>query len=185
MTDEQKAILKDINKEELLKELGIEIPQAGAGAVDTANFIKKEDYEKAKKELNEEAKKYRLAKETAEKLLTDAQTKVTSLEVEANQFKTAQKELETLRTEIKTELLSKLPEVKRKDYENFDITQLRIVTRDLNLIQNSPGGEGTPGGSTTKPLTEMTAEEISNLHATNPALYQKMLKEMVNTQFKS
>jgi len=90
----------------------------------------------------------------------------------------AKARLDTIEKARKTELLSKLPEGVRKNYESFGLDVIERVAADFALSQpaSSQGSDRGSGSGDHYDITKMTQTQLLELMRTNPTAYAKLMK---------
>lgn len=97
----------------------------------------------------------------------------------AEQAELLKQQLQALQDERKAELLSKLPKDKAERYKDFDIQVISQIVSDfaVSTLPQSPGVGGQTAPAVQKSFGELTPSEQSDLYKSNPAAYEKLLKE--------
>ena len=107
------------------------------------------------------------AQKTAEeeKMIADGKLKevIDAQKSEIKSLKNHSEELANLKASETKSLLEKIPEDKREQYENLDLTMLRNIVEDFYSNQSSNNPQPTPGATretkVEKPLSKMSAQE--------------------------
>lgn len=90
----------------------------------------------------------------------------------------AKARLAAIETARKAELLAKLPEAVRKNYEGFGLDVLERVSADFALTSpaSSQGSDRGSGSGDHYDITKMTQTQLLELMRTNPTAYAKLMK---------
>lgn len=142
---------------------------------------------------NAEAAKYRVEKRERDEAALAAAGKLTELNVAlqkqrddltvenaANkaEAEAAKARLAVIEAARKTELLAKLPEAVRKNYESFGLDVLERVAADFALTSpaSSQGSDRGSGSGDHYDISKMTQTQLLELLRTNPTAYAKLMK---------
>jgi len=130
------------------------------------------------------ATKNKLARENEQlkTQLTEFTTKEQTLSSELEQLKTIKAKFEEVERQRREELLNKLPESKRDNYKDLDITILAKITQDFVAEQNlnSPGGldkQKIPELDNVLRYEQLSTEQINDLSAKDPSKLAKLYNE--------
>lgn len=143
--------------------------------------------EEVAKPLKDEAAKYRVEKKTAleaemikngeaAKLAEQRLVELTELQAKS---KIQEEKLSQIETERRNELLEKLPEDKRKNYETLDISTLGLIVKDFAALKpngESLGNDRGSGQNGAIPAVK-TQTELYELMQKNPVAYAEYMKQ--------
>jgi septal ring factor EnvC (AmiA/AmiB activator) len=99
----------------------------------------------------------------------------------AEEAKILAEKLEKLEQQRRDDLLSKLPDDKKKKYEKFDIDVLSAIVSDFATVQQvtttSPGTQTAKKSIADKGFADMNDAERLEVMNQNPSLYAKLIDE--------
>jgi len=194
--NELKAILDELGIDMVDEEIESQEPtnEPGDGLPDDPAELKKmiSDLRKEAGNYRTKANKLETEKAEAEKAALEEKGEYKELyEAEAASKKELQAQLEdisgkygTIEQARRTELLQKLPEDKRANYESLDLNVLDTIVKDFSegqVPENSPGA-GKLGGTQKLDPASLSEAEWAELYKSDPEMADKLVTQMAHKQ---